>query len=32
MAETGREKFGAVDILIANASARGQVDFLDMDL
>ncbi|MDA7946826.1 MAG: SDR family oxidoreductase [Hyphomicrobiaceae bacterium] len=30
MAEAGRDKFGAVDILILNASARGQVNFLDM--
>lgn len=30
MVAAGREKFGSVDILISNASARGQVDFLDM--
>ncbi len=30
MVEQGREKFGAIDIFISNASARGQVDFLDM--
>jgi len=30
MAEAGREKFGSVDILISNASARGMVEFLDM--
>lgn len=30
MVEAGRDKFGSVDILISNASARGQIDFLDM--
>ncbi|MEM8743705.1 MAG: SDR family NAD(P)-dependent oxidoreductase, partial [Pseudomonadota bacterium] len=30
MAEAGRDRFGSVDILISNASARGQIDFLDM--
>lgn len=30
MAEAGRDEFGSVEILISNASARGQVDFLDM--
>ena len=30
MAEAGRDRFGSVDILVSNASARGQVDFLDM--
>jgi len=31
MVQAGAEAFGAIDIFIANASARGQVDFLDMD-
>ena len=31
MVEAGREAFGDIDILIANASARGQIDFLEMD-
>ncbi len=30
MVDAGIEKFGAIDIFISNASARGQVDFLDM--
>ena len=30
MADAGRNRFGSVDILISNASARGQVNFLDM--
>jgi 3-oxoacyl-[acyl-carrier protein] reductase len=30
MVKAAREKFGALDILVANASARGQIDFLDM--
>lgn len=30
MAGEAREKFGTVDIFISNASARGQVDFLEM--
>lgn len=31
MVAAGREAFGDIDILVANASARGQIDFLDMD-
>jgi 3-oxoacyl-[acyl-carrier protein] reductase len=31
MVQAGKDEFGAVDIFISNASARGQVDFLDMD-
>jgi len=31
MVQAGAEAFGAIDIFISNASARGQVDFLDMD-
>jgi 3-oxoacyl-[acyl-carrier protein] reductase len=31
MVGAGKEKFGAIDIFISNASSRGQVDFLDMD-
>lgn len=31
MTALARESFGGVDILISNASARGMVDFLDMD-
>ena len=31
MAEQAKATFGAVDIFISNASARGQVDFLDME-
>lgn len=31
MVEAGKREFGKVDIMIANASARGLVDFLDMD-
>lgn len=31
MVEAGRAAFGRVDIVVANASARGQIDFLDMD-
>ena len=31
MAAAGRDAFGRIDILIANASARGQVPFLEMD-
>ncbi|HSF94368.1 MAG TPA: SDR family oxidoreductase [Thermohalobaculum sp.] len=31
MAEAGRAAFGGIDILVANASARGQVPFLEMD-
>lgn len=31
MAEAGRAAFGGVDILVANASARGMVPFLEMD-
>lgn len=30
MVEAGRREFGKVDIVIANASARGLIDFLDM--
>jgi len=31
MVQAGQEKFDAIDIFISNASARGQVDFLDME-
>ncbi len=31
MVAAGREAFGDIDILVANASARGQIDFLEMD-
>ncbi len=31
MVGAGRDAFGKIDILIANASARGMIDFLDMD-
>lgn len=31
MADAAAGKFGAIDIFISNASARGQTDFLDMD-
>jgi 3-oxoacyl-[acyl-carrier protein] reductase len=31
MVEMAKQEFGKVDIMIANASARGHVDFLDMD-
>ncbi len=31
MVEAGRQAFGKVDIMVANASMRGQIDFLDMD-
>jgi 3-oxoacyl-[acyl-carrier protein] reductase len=31
MGVAGREAFGDIDILVANASARGQIDFLEMD-
>jgi len=31
MAEAGRNAFGAIDILVCNASARGQKPFLEMD-
>ena len=31
MIAAGRDRFGAIDILICNASARGQVPFLEMD-
>lgn len=31
MVEAGKREFGKVDIMIANASARGLVDFLEMD-
>ena len=31
MADAGREAFGGIDILVCNASARGQVPFLEMD-
>ena len=31
MVNAGKREFGQVDILVANASARGLVDFLDMD-
>ena len=31
MVEAGKREFGNIDIMIANASARGLVDFLDMD-
>jgi len=31
MVVAGREAFGDIDILVANASARGQIDFLEMD-
>ena len=31
MVEAGKKEFGKVDIVIANASARGLIDFLEMD-
>lgn len=31
MVDAGRKEFGAIDIMIANASARGMIDFLDID-
>ncbi len=31
MVEAGTKEFGAIDILVSNASARGQKDFLEMD-
>lgn len=31
MVEAGKKEFGKIDIMIANASARGQIDFLEMD-
>jgi 3-oxoacyl-[acyl-carrier protein] reductase len=31
MAAAGIDAFGAIDILVCNASSRGQVDFLDLD-
>lgn len=31
MVGAARETFGGIDIMIANASARGQIDFLEMD-
>ena len=31
MVQAGKDEFGAIDIFISNASARGQIDFLDMD-
>jgi 3-oxoacyl-[acyl-carrier protein] reductase len=31
MVQAARDEFGSIDIFISNASARGQVDFLDMD-
>jgi 3-oxoacyl-[acyl-carrier protein] reductase len=31
MAEAGRAEFGAIDILVSNASARGMIPFLEMD-
>ena len=31
MVAVGKEAFGSIDIVVANASARGLVDFLDMD-
>lgn len=31
MVDAGKQAFGKVDIMIANASARGLIDFLDMD-
>jgi 3-oxoacyl-[acyl-carrier protein] reductase len=31
MVQTASDAFGAVDILVCNASSRGQVDFLDLD-
>ncbi|MHA1166005.1 MAG: SDR family NAD(P)-dependent oxidoreductase [Alphaproteobacteria bacterium] len=31
MVQAGAREFGAIDIFISNASARGQIDFLDMD-
>jgi 3-oxoacyl-[acyl-carrier protein] reductase len=31
MTEAGRAAFGAIDILVCNASARGQTPFLEMD-
>jgi len=31
VAAAGREAFGGIDILVCNASARGQVPFLEMD-
>lgn len=31
MVDAGKQAFGKIDIMIANASARGQIDFLDMD-
>lgn len=31
MVDAGKQEFGTIDIVIANASARGQIDFLEMD-
>jgi 3-oxoacyl-[acyl-carrier protein] reductase len=31
MVQAAHDEFGSIDIFISNASARGQVDFLDMD-
>ena len=31
MVAAGKDAFGSVDIVVANASARGLIDFLDMD-
>jgi len=31
MVQAGKDEFGTIDIFISNASARGQVDFLDLD-
>ena len=31
MVEAAKAAYGGIDILVANASARGQIDFLDMD-
>ncbi|MEM9355335.1 MAG: SDR family oxidoreductase [Pseudomonadota bacterium] len=31
MVAAGKDAFGSIDIVVANASARGLVDFLDMD-
>jgi len=31
MVDAGRQAFGGIDILVANASMRGMIDFLEMD-
>ena len=31
MVQKASDAFGAVDILVCNASSRGQIDFLDLD-